>query len=88
MSNNDEYPANNRAVLNISQIFKNVMTSVAEAEIGALFINTRQAIPARYLLKEKGHPKPPTPMQTDNTTALGCVTRNLQPKATTSTDMN
>ena len=63
------------------------MTSAADAEIGALFINTRQAIPARYLLEELGHKQPPTPVQTDNTTALGFVNKNLQPKATKSTDM-
>ena len=34
-----------------------------------------------------GHKQPPTPIQTDNTTALGFVSKNLQPKAITSTDM-
>ena len=66
---------------------KNVMSSAAEAEIGALFINSRQAIPARRILEEMGHKQPPTPIQTDNTTALGFVTKNLNPKATKSTDM-
>ena len=87
LSNNEKVPPNNGAVLNIAQIIRNVMTSAADAEIGALFINTRQAIPARYLLEEMGHKQPPTPVQTDNTTALGFVTKNLQPKATKSTDM-
>ena len=88
MSDNSSDPPNNGAVLSIAQIIKNVMTSAADAEIGALYINTRQAIPTRYLLEEMGHPQPPTPVQTDNTTALGFVTKNLQPKATKSTDMN
>ena len=87
MSNQDKSPPNNGAVLNIAKIIKNVMTSAADAEIGALFINTRQAIPARYLLEEMGHKQPPTPIQTDNTTALGFVNQNIQPKATKSTDM-
>ena len=64
------------------------MTSAADAEIGALYINSRQAIPARHLLEEMGHKQPPTPIQTDNTTALGFVTKNLQPKATKSTEVN
>ena len=34
-----------------------------------------------------GHPQPPTPIMTDNTTALGFVSKNLQPKQTKSTDM-
>ena len=64
------------------------MTSAADAGIGALLTNTRQAIPARYLLEEMGHKQPPTPVQTDNTTALGFVNQNIQPKATKSTDMH
>ena len=87
MSNKGPNPPNNGAVTNIAQIIKSVMSSAAEAEIGALFINSRQAIPARHLLEEMGHPQPPTPIMTDNTTALRFVTKNLQPKQTKSTDM-
>ena len=87
MSDNAPDPADNGAVLNIAQVMKHVMSSAAEAEIGALFINSRQAIPARTTLIEMGHQQPPTPIQTDNTTALGFVSKNLQPKATKSTDM-
>jgi hypothetical protein len=46
MSNNDRIPSNNGAILTISQIIKAVMSSTAEAEIGALYINCRGAIPA------------------------------------------
>ena len=63
------------------------MSSAAEAEIGALFLTSQQAIPARTTFEEMGHKQPPTPIQTDNTTALGFVSKNLQPKATKSTDM-
>ena len=87
MSDNAANPADNGAVLNITQIIKNMMSSAAEAEIGALFLNSRQAVPARTTLEEMGHKQPPTPIQTDNTTALGFVSKNLQPKATKSTDM-
>ena len=87
MSEDNDNPQNNGAVLNIANIIKHVMSSAAEAEIGALFITSRQAIPARRLLEEMGHKQPPTPIQTDNTTALGFVTKNLNPKATKSTDM-
>ena len=82
-----EYPNNNGAVLTIAQIIKVVMSSAAEAELGALYINCREAIPARYLLEAMGHKQPPTPMQTDNTTALGVVTNNMQPKRTKAMDM-
>ena len=63
------------------------MTFAANAEVGALYINSRQAIPVRQFLQEMGHSQPPTPIQTDNTTVLGFVTKKLQPKATKSTKM-
>ena len=39
MSEDSEDPPNNGAVLNIAQIIKAVMSSAAEAELGAMFIN-------------------------------------------------
>jgi len=45
MAGDDEIPINNGAVLNISQIIKSVMSSATEAELGALFINVKTAIP-------------------------------------------
>ena len=83
----EQYPANNGAVLTVSQIIKAVMSSAAEAELGALYINAREAIPMRNLLTEMGHPQPPTPLQVDNTTALGVVKQTIQPKRTKAMDM-
>ena len=39
MSSNKADPPNNGSVLTTSQVIKNVMSSVAQAELGALFIN-------------------------------------------------
>ena len=80
MSNNDAIPSNNGAILTISQIIKAVMSSAAEAKIGALYINCKEAIPAQHALEFLGHKQPPTPMQTDNTTALGVVNNNVMKK--------
>jgi hypothetical protein len=44
-----------------------VIASVVEAEIGALFLNAKEGVNIRNILKEMGHPQPATPMQTDNT---------------------
>ena len=74
MSNNSPIPANNGAIVTIYQIIKAVMSSAAEAELGDLFINCREAIPARHSLKAMGHKQPPTTMQTDNTTAHEVIT--------------
>jgi hypothetical protein len=80
MSSDTADPANNKAVLNISQLIKAVMSLAAEAELGALYINAREAVPMQNLLQEMGNPQPPTPTQTDNSTALGVVTSNIQPR--------
>ncbi len=86
MSNDDAIPSNNGVILTISQIIKAVMSSAAEAKIGALYINCKGAIPARHALEFLGHKQPPTPMQTDNTTALGVVNNNVM-KTLKSMDM-
>ena len=41
----------------------------------------------RTLLEEMGHPQPKTPIQTDNTTAIGVVTNNVQPRRIKAMDM-
>jgi hypothetical protein len=79
-STNTKDPPNNGAILNISKILNAVMFSAAEAELGALYINAREAIPMRQLLKEMGHKQPKTPIQTNNSTALGVVNNNIQPR--------
>ena len=88
MSNNEENPPNNGAVLNVSQIFRNVMSSAAEAKLGALFINAKTSVPTRMTLLELGHPQPRTPIQTDNSTAYGLINNKILAKATKLIDMN
>ena len=87
LSSNVADPLDNGAVLNLAQLIKAVMSSAAEAELGALYINAREAIPQCQCLEEMGHKQPPTPMQTDNTTALEVVNNNIQPKCTKAMDM-
>jgi hypothetical protein len=55
---------------------------------GALYINATTAVPMRKTLEELGHPQPPTPMQTDNSTAFGVLNNKLTPKATKAIDMH
>jgi len=81
-------PINNGAVLNISQIIRAVMSSAAEAELSALFINAKKAISMRQMLIELGHPQPRTPMQTDNATAHALLTNKILPKALKAMDMH
>ena len=57
------------------------MSSAAEAELGALFINTKTAVSIQQTLVELGHPQPLTLMQTDNSTANALLTNQIMPKA-------
>jgi hypothetical protein len=86
-SANVDDPPNNGAILNISKILKAVMSSVFKAKLGALYINAREAIPMQHLLKEMGHKQPPTPIQTNNSTAHGIITNNIRPRRTKAMDM-
>jgi hypothetical protein len=80
MSSDTSCPHNNGVVLTIAQIIKAVMSLAAKAEIRALYINCQEAVPACHTLEFLGHPQPPTPIQTDNTTALGIVNNNIMKK--------
>jgi hypothetical protein len=87
MSSNDDIPTNNGAVLNISQIIRAVMSSAAEAELGALFINAKTAVSMHHTLEEMGHSQPRTPIQTDNKTANDLLTNKIMPKVLKAMDM-
>ena len=77
LSSDCDNPANNGAVLNLAQFIKAVMSSAMEAELGALYIKAQEAVPQQITLTEMGHKQPQTPMQTDNTTALGVMNNNI-----------
>ena len=57
-----------------------VMSSAAEMELGMLYINACKAVEIRQILEEMGHPQPPMPIQTDNSTAEGIINSKVQPK--------
>ena len=59
-------------------ILKLVAASAAEAELGALFLNAREAKVIRLILRELGHEQPPTPIHVDNTTAVGIVNNTIK----------
>jgi hypothetical protein len=64
------------------------MSSAAEAEIGAVFINAKEGAVLRTTLEELGHPQPPTPMETDNTTVTGYSNGTIKQKRTKAMDMH
>jgi hypothetical protein len=81
MAGMDDIPINNGAVLNISQIIRAVMSSAAEAELGALFINAKTAVSMQHTLEEMGHLQMRTPIQNNNFTAHTLLTNKILPKA-------
>jgi len=56
------------------------MSSAAEAELGALYINAKEAIYLQQILNKMGHTQPRTPICTDNTTAEGVINNKIQPR--------
>ena len=87
LSSNEPDPLNNWAISTNATILKNVMSSTAEAEIGALYLNAREAVYLRQLLVEMGHSQPSTPIQMDNTTTERLVNHKIQPKQANAMDM-
>jgi hypothetical protein len=63
------------------------MSSAAEAEIGEFFINAKEGAVLRTTLEELGHKQPPTPMETDKTTATGYSNGTIKQKRTKVMDM-
>jgi hypothetical protein len=68
----------NGAIHNTCAILKLVATSVAEAELDALFLDVQKAKVLQLILAELGHPQPPTPTHIDNTTTVGIVNNTIK----------
>eukprot|EP00957_Ditylum_brightwellii_P183977 14013909-Ditylum_brightwellii.AAC.1 len=54
------------------------MALAAEAELGVLFENAKEAVTLHSMLTELGHQQPATPVQVDNSTAQGIVNSNVR----------
>ena len=80
-------PQRNGAIMVECKTLRQVVSSAAEAETAGVFYNARNAIPIRHLLHCLGHIQPPTPIKTDNTTALGYIKRTIQQRKSKSWDM-
>jgi hypothetical protein len=79
LSDNVPLPQNNGVIHNVAEIIKGVMSSAAEAELGAMYINARRAVEERIILEEMGHKQLATPVQVDNSTAKGIINKRVQP---------
>ena len=70
-----------------SQVMHEVLSSAAEAELGALFHNEKEACPLRFALEELRHPQPATTMVTHNNTARDIVTNTVKQKRSKAIDV-
>ena len=57
-----------------------MVSSAAEAEVAGIYHNAQTSIPIWRALEALGHPQPPTPLKTDNTTATGFIHNNITMK--------
>eukprot|EP00804_Cyclotella_cryptica_P024309 CCRYP_020871-RA/>CCRYP_020871-RA protein AED:0.34 eAED:0.32 QI:0/0/0/1/1/1/2/0/475 len=77
----------NGAIAVLCTILKFVASSAAEAELGALFLNAKEANIMQLTLQELGHPQPPTPVHCDNSTTIGIVTNTVKRQKSRSMEM-
>jgi hypothetical protein len=68
-------------------ILKLVAASAAEAELGALFLNAREAKVLQLILTELGHSQPPTPTFIDSTTTVGFVNNTIKQQISRAIEM-
>ena len=84
---NDPPPPLNGAVLVISNILKNVVSSAAEAKIAATFHNGQEGCPLIATLEEMGWKQNIVTITTDNSCAEGFCNRTTKQKRTKAIDM-
>ena len=88
LTKQDEPDLKNGVIRVLSAIIKHVVASDSESELSALFYGCKEAIPLCTTLEKMGHPQPaPTPVTTDNSTAVGLTTKTMLPKASKAMDI-
>jgi hypothetical protein len=61
--------------------------SAAKAKLGALYTTTKEMVPLCHTLIKMGQPQPCTPIQTDNSTAVGITNLTTVLQKTKSMDL-
>ena len=80
-------PRYNGPILTIAKIIKCVMSSAAEYELAGLYICAKEMVPLRQSLVKMGWPQPRSPIQCDNSTAIGVANEKIIPRKTKSMDI-
>jgi hypothetical protein len=80
-------PRPNGPVLTVCKTLRGITRSAAESETGGVFNDGQAAIMCWTALHALGHPQPPTPLKTDNTTASSFVHKNIRQRSSKTWDM-
>ena len=88
LSEDEPTPRLNGLILTIVETIKFTMSSATESEIDAIFITANKMFPFCQTLLEMRWPEPPSPLQTDNSTASIVTNNTIMPRQTKSMDMH
>ena len=72
-------PQLNGPVLTLAHIIKFVVSSASEEELGALFITSQEMVAMRNVMEEMICPQQKSPIQTNNSAAVGVVNNTIVP---------
>ena len=64
-----------------------VALSAAEAELGVLFVNKKEATRLRLTLQELGHPQPQNPIHVNNMTVIDIVNNTIKQQRSRAMEM-
>jgi hypothetical protein len=80
-------PLSNGPLLCHATVLKHVVSSVAEAEFGTIFLNAKEGTVTRNTLSEMGHKQDATDLTNDITTSDGIINNTVQQKRSKAMDM-
>jgi hypothetical protein len=80
-------PLSNGPMLCHPTVLKHVVSSIDDAEFGALFVNAKEGTVTRTTLAEMGHNQDATELKTDTTTADDIINNTVQQKHSKAMDM-
>jgi hypothetical protein len=85
--NSPKKPVSNGPLLCHTTVLKHMVSSVAEDEFGALFVNVKEGTVTCTTLAEMGHNQDATELKAYNTTADGIINNTVQQKLSKAMDM-
>ena len=87
LGNNNQPTTINDPCLTLSSIIPVIISSVAEVEFAAVFMNAKEGASLRDILDILGYSQPTTDILCDNMCAVGLASDTVTPKKTKSIDM-